>query len=62
MKTLKFIWGGLGKPQMWVLVMFLLFVSELTYGYTLFGGFWIAVCLIAYYLSRIAVAIESLKT
>jgi len=59
-KLVIFLWSELGMPRMWILIMFALVLFEGIYGATLFGGFWVAVCLMAYYLSRIAAAIENI--
>ena len=61
-QLLIYLWDEIGMPGAWVLLMLSLIVREEIYGATLVNKFWIAICLIANFLSRIARAIESLKT
>jgi len=55
-----FLWHKLGLPDIWAITMIAIVISELINGMTLLGGFWVTVCLFAYYLSRIAIAVEKL--
>ncbi len=53
-----FIWGGLGKPGAWVLLMILVFINDLINGQTVYGSYWMTVCIFAFFLARIAEALE----
>ena len=59
-RLVMFLWNELGKPGIWTLLMLVIFTLEVINGFTLIGGFWVVVCLLASFLSRIANAVEAM--
>jgi hypothetical protein len=55
-----FLLNVFGKPVFWFLLMIMVFVSEQINGASIFGMYWHTVLLFAYFVSRIAVALEAI--
>ena len=60
MSAVSAAWAGFGKPGMWILVMAALTVEQLYNGASLIGSVWVIVSLFAFFLSRIASAVEKI--
>jgi hypothetical protein len=59
-RLVMFLWDGLGTPGAWTLLLIVTFTISIIGGQTVFTSFWMAVCTFAYFLARIAVAVEKI--
>jgi len=58
MKAVKFLWNALGTHDVWTALLVMVFVVEIVRGFTLLGGYWLTVCLMATFLSKMAESLE----
>ena len=61
MKTFKKIWDFIGTSSAWLLFFLLAAIIDSALGGTLTGMFYTFICLIGFFLCRIAEAIEAIS-
>ena len=54
------LWRFIGGPNWWALLVLIVFIGIQVNGVSLVAIFWFAVTLLAYFLARIAVAVEKI--
>lgn len=61
MKTVKKIWAFIGTSGAWLLGFLLAAITDAALGQTLVGMFYVFICVLGFFLCRIAEAVESIK-
>lgn len=58
MSLIKAAWDFLGTPRIWIVILFAVVITDSVSGPTIRGTILVFMCLVCFYLERIASAVE----